>query len=57
MTVKVYDNGGLNFTIKSRNALTIVESLLHSIKRNYVVIDFRHSANDHTCDFIVLLDE
>ena len=43
MTVRVYDNYGMNFEMKSKNALEIIKSLLHGIKRNYVIIDYTHS--------------
>ena len=57
MTVKVYDGRGLNFTIKSKNALFIVKSLLHSIKANYIVVDLTH-ANDrgNDADYEVIID-
>ena len=54
MVVQVYDSRGLNFELKSKNALTIIKSLLNGIKRNYVLIDYRHSV-DCDVDFIVYL--
>lgn len=58
MLIKVYDNRGLNFTMKSRNAIDIVKSLLHSIKANYVVIDLTHADPDKgkDADFVVIID-
>lgn len=58
MIVKVYDGRGLNFTIKSRNALEIVESLLHSIKSFYTVIDLTHADPEKgkDADYIVMID-
>lgn len=54
MVVRVYDDRGLNFEMKSKNALIIIKSLLHGIKRNYVVIDYTHSI-DCDVDYIVYL--
>ena len=54
MTVRVYDNIGMNFEMKSKNALAIIKSLLHGIKRNYVIIDYTHSV-DCDVDYIVWL--
>lgn len=58
MTVKVYDGRGLNFTIKSKNALFIVKSLLHSIKANYIVVDLTHANHDmgNDADYEVIID-
>ena len=58
MLVKVYDGSGLNFTMKSRNAIDIVKSLLHSIKANYVVIDLTHADPDKgkDADYVVIID-
>lgn len=52
MIVRVYDDRGLNFEMKSKNALLIIKSLLHGIKRNYVIIDYTHSIESE-CDYIV----
>lgn len=54
MTVRVCDKYGINFEMKSKNALTIIKSLLHGIERNYVVIDYTHSV-DCDVDYIVYL--
>lgn len=58
MVVEVYDDKGLNFTMKSRNAIGIVTSLLHSIKANYVVIDWTHSnpEDKDEVDYTVIID-
>ncbi len=58
MIVKVYDSTGLNFTMKSRNAIEIVKSLLHSIRANYVVIDLTHADPDKgkDADYVVIID-
>ena len=58
MVVQVYDGKGLNFTIKSKNALEIVTSLLHSIKAYYFVIDLTHSDRDkgNDVDYQVFID-
>lgn len=58
MLVKVYDNKGINFALKSRNAVEIVKSLLHSIKANYVVIDLTHADPDKgkDADYVVIID-
>lgn len=54
MVVRVYDDRGLNFEMKSKNALAIIKSLLHGIKQSYVVIDYTHSV-DCDVDYIVYL--
>lgn len=58
MLVKVYDRKGLNFTIKSRNAIDVVKLLLHSINANYVVIDLMHAYpdKDEDADYVVIID-
>lgn len=58
MLVKVYDERGINFVLKSRNALEIVKSLLHSIKLNYIVVDLTHAETDKgkDADYIVIID-
>lgn len=58
MIVKVYDNTGLNFVMKSKNAITVVKSLLHSIKANYVVIDLTHADPEKgkDADYVVIID-
>lgn len=58
MLVQVYDGKGLNFTIKSKNALEIVKSLLHSIKADYIVIDMTHANRDthNGIDYQVFID-
>ena len=58
MLVKVYDNRGLNFVMKSKNAIDIVKSLLHSIKANYVVIDLTHADpyKGKDADYVVIID-
>lgn len=58
MVVQVYDGDGLNFTIKSKNALEIVKSLLHSIKIDYFVIDLTHANRDkgNKVDYQVFID-
>lgn len=58
MIVKVYDNKGINFTIKSRNAVEIVKSLLHSIKANYIVVDLTHADTEKgkDADYVVIID-
>ena len=58
MLVKVYDSKGINFALKSKNALYIIKSLLHSIKENYVVIDLTHADPDKgkDADYIVIID-
>lgn len=59
MLVQVYDGKGLNFTIKSKNALEIVKSLLHSIKVDYIVIDMTHATSDsrNGIDYQVFIDK
>lgn len=54
MVVRVYDDRGLNFEMKSKNALTIIKSLLHAIKRNYVIIDYTHSVESDV-DYVIYL--
>lgn len=54
MTVRVYDNYGMNFEMKSKNALEIVQALLHGIKRNYVIIDYTHSG-ENRADYEIYL--
>ena len=56
MTVRVYDNYGLNCVIKSKNALEIIKSILHGVRRNYVVIDYTHADANRACDYVVWLD-
>lgn len=57
MLVKVYDNKGINFALKSSNALTIIKSLLHGIKTNYVVIDLTHADPEQKdADYVVIID-
>ena len=58
MIVKVYDSKGINFSLKSKNAVEIVKSLLHSIKANYVVIDLTHADPDKgkDADYVVIID-
>lgn len=58
MLVKVYDSKGINFALKSKNAVEIVKSLLHSIKANYVVIDLTHAdPNNKDADYVVIIDD
>lgn len=42
VTVSINDANGLNCTVVSENALEVCKSLLHSIRKNYVVIDLTH---------------
>lgn len=54
MTVRVCDNYGMNFEMKSKNALTIIKSLLHGIKRNYVLVDYTHTIESDV-DYVIWL--
>lgn len=58
MIVKVYDNSGLNFVMKSKNAIIVVKSLLHSIKANYIVVDLTHADTEKgkDADYVVIID-
>lgn len=44
VTVAVYDSDGLNFAIKGANALEITKSIFHSLRINYVLIDYMHAS-------------
>lgn len=61
ITVVILDDGGFNCAVTSVNALEVVKSLLHSIKRNYIVVDLEYSATPkaerpHNEDYIVIVD-
>ncbi len=42
VTVTINDAHGLNCTVVSENALEVCKSILHSIRKNYVLIDLTH---------------
>lgn len=61
VTVVLVDEGGFNCAITSVNALEVVKSLLHSIKRNYIVIDLEYDSipkaeRPNNEDYIVIVD-
>ena len=51
VTVAVYDSDGLNFVIKGVNAVEIVKSILHGLRVNYVLVDFRHASIEQCVDY------
>ena len=50
VTVAVYDSDGLNFLIKGTNALEITKSILHSLRINYVLVDYRYASREQRND-------
>lgn len=62
VTVAVYDSDGLNFVIKGVNALEITRSIFHSLRINYVFVDYRFASfeqredNEDCEDFAFYLD-
>lgn len=62
VTVAVYDGDGLNFVIKGVNAVETVKSILHGLRINYVLVDYRHASleqcegNKDCEDFAFYLD-
>ena len=62
VTVAVYDSDGLNFLIKGANALEVTRSIFHSLRINYVLVDYRNASpeqcedNEECEDFAFYLD-
>ena len=50
VTVEVYDHSGLNFAIKGINALEITKSIFHSLRINYVLVDYRNASREQRED-------
>lgn len=50
VTVAVYDHDGLNFAIKGANALEVTKSIFHSLRINYVLVDYRYASREQRND-------
>lgn len=60
VTVAVMDGRGLNCIIQGVNALEIAQHIMHSVGRNYILIDYTYdgtpkSEREHAQDYIMFL--